>query len=80
MRLASRCGLACLFVEEAKRIFAYFDLDGSGTIDRNELQGLIFELGEVMTQEEVNFIFNAIDTGRKARTGCDYVPNLVSHF
>jgi Ca2+-binding EF-hand superfamily protein len=38
-------------------------LDGSGTIDRNELQGLIFELGEVMTQEEVNAIFNSIDTG-----------------
>jgi Ca2+-binding EF-hand superfamily protein len=55
--------LLLIFQEEAKRIFAYFDLDKSGTIDRGELQGLIFELGEVMSQEEVNLIFNAIDTG-----------------
>ena len=47
--------------EEIKEIFDYFDQDGSGSIDSNELKECLKCLGENVVDEEINDMIAAMD-------------------
>lgn len=44
-----------------------FDKDKSGTLDKDELKTCLQSLGEQLTDEEVDELFNALDTDRNGR-------------
>jgi len=48
--------------ERAKKVFDFFDEDKDNSININELQALIFKLGEILTQEQVQVILQTLDT------------------
>ena len=54
--------------EEIIEAFEYFDRDGRGTINKDELRVILTKLGTPMTEEEVNEIFK--------EAGLDDQPNV----
>ena len=54
--------------EEIIEAFEYFDRDGRGTINKDELRVILTKLGTPMTEEEVNEIFR--------EAGLDDQPNV----
>ena len=49
-------------IDEFKDLFIEVDVDGSSSIDKNELMGVFQRLGISATPEEVGEIFVAVDT------------------
>ena len=54
--------------EEIIEAFEYFDRDGRGTINKDELRVILTKLGTPMSEEEVNEIFK--------EAGLDDQPNV----
>ena len=54
--------------EEIIEAFEYFDRDGRGTINKDELRVILTKLGTPMSEEEVNEIFR--------EAGLDDQPNV----
>ena len=48
--------------KQIKKIFQLYDTDGSGSIDRNELQVLAYSLGEIWDDQRLDEVMNEIDT------------------
>ena len=46
---------------QIRRIFNLYDTDGSGAIDRNELQVLAYSLGEIWDNEKLDEVMGEID-------------------
>ncbi len=46
---------------ELRDAFAVFDSDGSGLISRSELKGLLNNLGQVLSDEEIDAMMNVVD-------------------
>ena len=46
---------------ELRDAFAVFDSDGSGLISRSELKGLLNNLGQVLSDEELDAMMNVVD-------------------
>jgi hypothetical protein len=46
---------------QIRRIFNLYDTDGSGAIDRNELQVLAYSLGEIWDNEKLDEVMREID-------------------
>lgn len=47
--------------------FRIFDKDKNGTLDKDELKTCLQSLGEQLTDDEVDELFNALDTDRNGR-------------
>ena len=51
----------CLGPEELEKAFSMFDRDGDGFIDANELRRLLTNLGEKLTEDEVDEMIREVD-------------------
>ncbi|KAJ2784375.1 hypothetical protein H4R18_001179 [Coemansia javaensis] len=49
---------------ELREAFNVFDKDGNGSISRSELRQVMASLGENLTEDEINAMFNEADTNR----------------
>jgi len=47
--------------DKARKAFKQFDTDNNGSIDSKELQGLVFDLGEVMTEAQIKELLSELD-------------------
>ena len=47
--------------EELKQRFAMFDKDGNGTIDRDELRDVMQQLGEKLSEEDIEEMIQDAD-------------------
>jgi len=52
-------------INKSREAFHAFDIDGSGTIDRDELRKVLEEMGQKPTEEEIFKMINEIDNSNK---------------
>lgn len=62
---------------ELREAFKLFDLDGSGTISRDELKTLMKNLGQALTDEEVEAMIDEVDINRDGEISFDEFQALM---
>lgn len=64
--------------KEIKETFEYFDLDKDNTLDRKEFHSCATGIGVVLKEEELNSIFESLDTEGNGHIGIEqFVPFMV---
>jgi len=48
--------------DRAKKVFSFFDEDKDSHISMKELQALVFQLGEILTSEQIEHVMQSLDT------------------
>jgi Ca2+-binding EF-hand superfamily protein len=62
---------------ELREAFKLFDLDGSGTISREELNTLMKNLGQALTDEEIEAMIDEVDINRDGEISFDEFQALM---
>jgi calcium-binding protein CML len=57
--------------EELKESFKYFDKDGNGYITPNELRSVMLNIGEKLTDIELEQMMKDVDCDKDGRINCD---------
>lgn len=63
--------------EELREAFKLFDLDGSGTISREELKTLMKNLGQALTDEEIDAMIDEVDINLDGEISFDEFQALM---
>jgi len=58
-------------MEKVKQAFAYFDSDGSGSIDAVELKQVLLRLGQTPTEDELFIMISSVDENGNGKIGFD---------
>ena len=62
---------------DLRAVFSEFDRDGSGTIDKEELGGVLDRLGVKIDDRELDTVFRYFD---KDGAGCEYAEFQYAYF
>jgi calmodulin len=54
-----------------RRAFKLFDKDGSGTIDKSELERITTQMGESLSKEELEQMLTLVDTNKDGKIDYD---------
>ncbi len=54
-----------------RKAFHKYDLDGNGTIDRSEFEGLLRDLGSKPSAWKVDEVFSKVDTDKSGKISYD---------
>jgi calmodulin len=66
--------------KELRDAFAVFDRDGSGSIDRRELKKIMKNLGQALTEDELDAMMDEVDTnGDGVISYEEFKAMMVSH-
>eukprot|EP00927_Polykrikos_kofoidii_P040872 TRINITY_DN34861_c0_g1_i1.p1 TRINITY_DN34861_c0_g1~~TRINITY_DN34861_c0_g1_i1.p1 ORF type:complete len:360 (-),score=76.30 TRINITY_DN34861_c0_g1_i1:108-1187(-) len=62
---------------DMQRAFEYFDTDGSGTLDKTELQDALPLIGENIPQEQIDDLFRLVDADGTGKVSIDEFGTLM---
>eukprot|EP00050_Salpingoeca_kvevrii_P017822 m.68572 g.68572 ORF g.68572 m.68572 type:complete len:140 (+) comp7752_c1_seq1:49-468(+) len=65
------------YASEVRQAFTIFDKDGKGSVDIAELRHILANLGERMTDEEVNTVMREAGLDGKTSVSCDEFVKIM---
>jgi Ca2+-binding EF-hand superfamily protein len=65
-------------MDEIKKVFNFFDTDGSGTIECNELQEAFKRMGKLYSKADIDIMLSQVDADHSGRLTLDEFAKLLS--